>query len=251
MPLNPTPNYPAALDALPDPTQATYTDDDGYELDLLLQKLNGIVEALEAKLGTGASTAAANTVLRGTGAGATAFGQIVNADIANTAAITANKLHGGGVPSRVLATNDGINVGALQVSTAMLAANAVTQIASAVGTTNPAQTTATAFVDIPEMSVTLTTGGGDLLVWFSSSFFKSGGTGYANFGLSLDGAAEVARGNLFFNAVSESKHLTMIHRFSGVSAAAHTVKARWFTTAGTTLDAFQTHRTLIFAEVKR
>ena len=44
--------------------------------------------AVETKLGTGSSTASANTVLRGTGSGATAFGQIVSADI--TASTIAN-----------------------------------------------------------------------------------------------------------------------------------------------------------------
>mgnify|MGYP007071580961 CR=1 FL=1 len=44
-----------------------------------------------AKLGIGASTATANTVLRGTGAGTTAFGQVVDGDITN-ATITAAKI---------------------------------------------------------------------------------------------------------------------------------------------------------------
>lgn len=46
--------------------------------------LNRLIDHLYgamAKLGTGASTASANTVLRGTGSGTTAFGQIVNGDI--------------------------------------------------------------------------------------------------------------------------------------------------------------------------
>jgi len=42
--------------------------------------------AAQTKLGTGASTATANTVLRGTAAGVTAFGQVVTADIAANAA---------------------------------------------------------------------------------------------------------------------------------------------------------------------
>lgn len=52
MPLNPVPNYPASLDSLPDPTSATYEDDDGFEIDLLLQKQNAILEALESAVGT-------------------------------------------------------------------------------------------------------------------------------------------------------------------------------------------------------
>lgn len=81
MPLNPVPNYPASLDSLPDPTNAIYEDDDGFEIDLLLQKHNAILEALEAKLGIGNDPAAANEVLVGSGAGATHFRQILAADI--------------------------------------------------------------------------------------------------------------------------------------------------------------------------
>ncbi len=73
MPLNPVPSYPSALDSLPDPTSSTYEDADGFEIDLLLQKINAIVEALETKLGIGASTAANKQVLAGNGSGTTAF----------------------------------------------------------------------------------------------------------------------------------------------------------------------------------
>lgn len=75
MPLNPVPNYPTSLDSLPDPTSATFTDDDGFELDLLLSKLNAIAELLEAKLGTGTSTpTSAGDILFVTGTGSTAYG---------------------------------------------------------------------------------------------------------------------------------------------------------------------------------
>lgn len=46
--------------------------------------------AVETKLGTGASTATANTVLRGTGSGTTAFGQIVSADITDGTIVNAD-----------------------------------------------------------------------------------------------------------------------------------------------------------------
>lgn len=49
--------------------------------------------AAETKLGTGASTPTANTVLRGTGPGTSAFGQVVNADIAAAAGIPYSKLN--------------------------------------------------------------------------------------------------------------------------------------------------------------
>lgn len=87
-------NFPTSLDTLANPTSSTYTDDAGYELDVVISALNDIVEALEAKLGTGASTASANTVLRGTGAGTSAFGQVTNADLAGSIAYSKLALTG-------------------------------------------------------------------------------------------------------------------------------------------------------------
>lgn len=54
--------------------------------------------ATQTKLGTGSATASNNTVLRGTGAGTTDFGQISNAHIASGAAIAISKLSITGTP---------------------------------------------------------------------------------------------------------------------------------------------------------
>lgn len=62
MPLSPVPNWPTSLDSLPDPTSATYEDDDGFEIDLLLQKHNAILEALEAAFGINESSAQRNPI---------------------------------------------------------------------------------------------------------------------------------------------------------------------------------------------
>lgn len=70
------PNYPTSLDSLTNPGSGTYTDDSGFELDVVIGRLQDIAEALEAKLGIGSSAAAANQVLRGTGTGVTSFGAI-------------------------------------------------------------------------------------------------------------------------------------------------------------------------------
>lgn len=56
------------------------------------------IKAIQAKLGTGAATASANTVLRGTGSGTTDFGQITNAYVASGAAIALSKLSITGTP---------------------------------------------------------------------------------------------------------------------------------------------------------
>lgn len=55
----------------------------------LNQIINDVI-ALGEKLGTGASTATANTVLRGTGSGTTAYGKIVSADITDATIVAAD-----------------------------------------------------------------------------------------------------------------------------------------------------------------
>ena len=53
---------------------------------------NDAIIAIETKIGTGASTPTANTVMRGTGTGTSAYGQIVNGDVSASAAIAHSKL---------------------------------------------------------------------------------------------------------------------------------------------------------------
>lgn len=60
--------------------------------------LKDAIIAAQTKIGTGSSTPTANTVLRGTGTGTSAWGQIVNADISNSAAISISKLSITGTP---------------------------------------------------------------------------------------------------------------------------------------------------------
>lgn len=60
--------------------------------------LKDSVIATQTKIGTGSSTPTANTVMRGTGTGTSAWGQIVNADIDNSAAISISKLNITGTP---------------------------------------------------------------------------------------------------------------------------------------------------------
>lgn len=88
MPLNPVPNYPVSLDSFPDPTDATYEDDDGFEIDYLLQKHNAAIEILEAKVGVTSSVPAADTALEGTGTGASAWAKRASVRAYNNANIS-------------------------------------------------------------------------------------------------------------------------------------------------------------------
>jgi hypothetical protein len=66
----------------PGPTDTTATVIGGRTHDQLHGDVQDDLEQVMTKLGTGAGAATANTVLRGTGAGTTAFGQIQAADLA-------------------------------------------------------------------------------------------------------------------------------------------------------------------------
>src|SRR5215831_15489796 len=79
-------NWPASLDsfAMVAPTQET--DDPGFELDLMVNRINTLLMAMEAKLGIGGvSTPALNQVLRSTVAGSATWGAIATAMLAAVA----------------------------------------------------------------------------------------------------------------------------------------------------------------------
>lgn len=76
-------NYPSSLDALANPTATTKRNDSGFEHHLQHSDANDAIEALEVKLGTGASVpTTAGHVLYVTGAGATAYGAVTMAKLA-------------------------------------------------------------------------------------------------------------------------------------------------------------------------
>lgn len=69
-------NFPTSLDSLPtNLSTSTYEDDVGFEHDIIHNNVNGAVNAVEAKVGTGSSTPTNNTVLRGNGAGTSTWAQ--------------------------------------------------------------------------------------------------------------------------------------------------------------------------------
>ncbi len=92
-------NYPGSLDTStqqPSPSASTEMDDAGYEHDAVHTNHSGAIIALETKVGTGSSTAAANSVLAGTGSGTsgwtttpTVAGLTVNGDTSSTGHFTA------------------------------------------------------------------------------------------------------------------------------------------------------------------
>lgn len=69
-------NYPGSLDTgteQPSPLASTEMDDAGFEHDVVHTNHSGAIIALETKVGTGSSTAVADSVLAGTGSGTSAW----------------------------------------------------------------------------------------------------------------------------------------------------------------------------------
>jgi hypothetical protein len=78
-------NYPTSADdgtSLPDPSAGNATTSPSHSS--LHANANGAIKAIESKLGTGASTPTANTLLRGTGTGTTSWSALTSAQLAAT-----------------------------------------------------------------------------------------------------------------------------------------------------------------------
>lgn len=140
-------NFPASLDSFPNPTAGSYEDEVGLEHHIQHANANDAAEANQAKLGIGASTPAANTVLRGTGTGSSGWGQVATGDIA---------------------------------------AGAVSQ-SGVVAPTAGQTTTSTTLVDLASASVPLTTAGGRVLLLFSGYCSNSNANQSCYFAVFQDG----------------------------------------------------------------
>lgn len=243
-------NFPTSLDTFTNPTSSDNLNTVAVPHATQHANANDAIEALEAKVGTGASTPSANTVLLGTGAGTSAFGAVPDAAlVAGFLNPTTGHDHDGVDSAKV----DGANLVASSVPTASLAANAVTQRPGiAVGATGNATTTSVTYVDMAEMAITLTTTGGDLDVDFSTVVRSDTAGQTVQIALSLDGAAEPAQSErkAHISSIDYTHCLATTWRFAGVAAGSHTVKGRWKVGGGTgTAD--QTFRSLRVTEVKR
>lgn len=97
-------NYPGSLDTgteQPSPLSTTEMDDAGFEHDVVHTNHSGAIIALETKVGTGSSTAVADSVLAGTGAGTSSW---TTAPSLAGLTVDTNTLH-------VDATNDRVGIG--------------------------------------------------------------------------------------------------------------------------------------------
>ena len=127
------------------------------------------------------------------------------------------------------------------------------QIAFAVGTTSGPTTTSDSFADLAEMSATLTTTGGDLLVWFVSSMHNASSAGQsAEICFQLDSESVVGTLGVHLSKAtgSEDDVVSNFYRFAAPSAASHTVDVQWRRVGGAgTQTARTTQRHILMMEV--
>lgn len=181
--------YPGALDVMPNPLPNTLENAPGFELDVVISNLGDAIQAIEAKLGIGASAAAVNQVLRATGAGASAFGAIQTADVA-----------AGAISQRLLS-------------------------AVFVGTRTAA---GFADVDSTNGKLTYTATGGDLFVLFAG-YVTNATPGIAQqVALRLDAGAEVSHQSTYCypGAGNFPMPFCVVALFLAVAAGSHSVYAR-------------------------
>lgn len=128
---------------------------------------------------------------------------------------------------------------------------AVTQSAYASGATSTINTTSTTYVDLTDLSVALTTTGGDVIVVLIGSFSNNTVGGAVGIAISMDAATEVAPVLMNGAANNQPQTMTTIMKFAAPSSAAHTWKGRWNVANTTTGTGITTCRYLLAVELKR
>jgi hypothetical protein len=204
--------YPAAADSYTRPTSGQVLGASTPAHSLQHDNAYDAIEALEAKLGTGASVAAANTVLRGTGAGASAFGLVQTGD---------------------------------------LTANAVSQLwAATVSTTFPSTTQpiGSGAVLMPDMSVPIVTQGGTLLYLFECMSNNSAAGNVNVFDL-FRGAGLLTRRQFTAGVAGYDTYCALLYA-EALAAGSYTIEARWAVTAGTAVS-IGNQRSLTIIELRR
>lgn len=256
-----TTTYPGAKDNLPRPGPATEMDDAGFEGDLVIDNISDAIEAIETKLGIGSSVAAANQVLRGTGAGATGFGQVVNGDISASAGISLSKLQtitsgqivrevssgmiGAGLvinanvdPAAGIAITKLADVGANNVLRSSGSGNVAGKVVTgdiqadtislrpgrALGSTNPANGPGGPFVFADPKVTLTTTATGDILVWVNGEFNDGAGGAIVAYAVRLDGGGWQYVGETAQPSSAGRYTISGFHIFQGVASGAHTVE---------------------------
>ena len=170
-----------------------------------------------------------------------------------TDSVLADAIQAGAVGTAELATN-AVTAGKIldgEVGTAELAANAATQYSAALGGSDVTITSVTTYTDLTDMSVTLTSTGGPLLVFFSGSFeYTTTIDDRMRVGVKLDSDTTIDKSTTE-ESQGGKRNNSFIHYFAGASAASHTIKVQWKLDNVSTTGRSYADRTLVVVELKR
>jgi len=110
-------------------------------------------------------------------------------------------------------------------------------------------TTSDSYVDITDMKRTLTTTGGNLVARLTMNIDCDVAGSYFYVAFQLDSDSEEGEISLQAGSNGETHCITLIYTFTSVSAASHTVDARWHTSSSNSLDCDNDERYMELMEV--
>jgi len=229
--------FPGALPNIPQPTAAQKLNTAGYLHAALHTLTSQEILQLAIKIGISQASAQdaplANTVLASGVNGQSKWRQIVSSDITDGTISTAD-------------------IGNNQVGTQHIAVNQVSQASMATGSASSPTTTSVAFVDMPDMSVTMTmTAGSTILAWLTATVNNNTLAALVYMALRLNSGGEVGQVFATQNVVNNNYVMTSFAVFTGHSAGSNTIKGRWAVSNGQGTCFSTAYRHLLVAELKR
>jgi hypothetical protein len=257
--------FPSAQDdasTLPDPTATSKTNNPSLSSGQTNQ--NDAIKAVEAKLGTGATTPSDNTLLRGSGAGTSAWGALTSAQLAasitdetgtgSAAFATAPTLVTPKVDTINEATTangvtiDGVNLkdGALNTNNSVVTANitntAVTAdklavLGSSASVLTSQTTASTSYTDLGTVgpALTVTVGANGILLIALHSAISNSGANNSYVSFALSGANTVAANDntAITHAGTTQDNFGSTFILTGLTPGSTTVTMKFKATAGT------------------
>lgn len=232
-----------------------------------ITSLSGLTTPLSvAQGGTGATTHTSGGVLVGAGTSAptsskaaptgdfvgTTDTQTLTNKTLTTPTVTSPVLNTGVSGSAVLDEDNMASDSATQLATQQsikaYVDNSLPSRSSGVtaGSTSSPTTTSTTYADMTDMSVSISTNASASVLVVVSSAISNTNSSLNYVALNVDGGSEV--GEIRTGLNNSTGNITTSYLFTGLSAASHTFKARWKTSAGT-LTAVTTNRTITAIEI--
>jgi hypothetical protein len=104
------------------------------------------------------------------------------------------------------------------------------------GSSGGIATSSNTYVDMTDMTLTMTTAGGDLVCRFAGNVDCDVAGTFVALAFSLDSAAEVGELQLQASGNGNTHGHPLLYTFAGVSSASHTVKVRWHTNSANSID---------------